>query len=180
MNANLPLRPDLKGEAPYGAPEIDVPVRLNVNENPYPPSAAVIESIATAVAQAAPPVVVVGLVAAPGAAADLAAGLCDDLAAELLEAGEHVFDRAWRLPLWDEYQPMLDSSFADVYNIGGRWAGAITAGCFLSRFTEGQRWAHLDIAGTAWSAKDGPVHAKGATAWGVRLLDRLVADHYEG
>jgi Leucyl aminopeptidase len=61
----------------------------------------------------------------------------DDLANELLAAGEHVFDRAWRLPLWDEYQPMLDSSFADVYNIGGRWAGAITAGCFLSRFCRG-------------------------------------------
>ena len=73
----------------------------------------------------------------------------DDLANELTAAGEHVFDRAWRLPLWDEYQGMLDSSFADVYNIGGRWAGAITAGCFLSRFTEGQRWAHLDIAGVA-------------------------------
>ena len=73
----------------------------------------------------------------------------DDLATELTQAGEHVFDRAWRLPLWDEYQPMLDSSYADVYNIGGRWAGAITAGCFLSRFTEGQRWAHLDIAGSA-------------------------------
>ncbi|KAG0743772.1 hypothetical protein G6F24_016202 [Rhizopus arrhizus] len=73
----------------------------------------------------------------------------DDLANELLAAGEHVFDRAWRLPLWDEYQPMLDSTFADVYNIGGRWAGAITAGCFLSRFAEGQRWAHLDIAGVA-------------------------------
>ncbi|MQP77639.1 leucyl aminopeptidase [Stenotrophomonas sp. MYb238] len=73
----------------------------------------------------------------------------DDLANELLAAGEQVFDRAWRLPLWDEYQPMLDSSFADVYNIGGRWAGAITAGCFLSRFAEGQRWAHLDIAGVA-------------------------------
>ncbi|WP_045758407.1 leucyl aminopeptidase [Xanthomonas albilineans] len=73
----------------------------------------------------------------------------DDLAEELLAAGEHVFDRAWRLPLWDEYQSLLDSSFADVYNIGGRWAGAITAGCFLSRFTEGQRWAHLDIAGVA-------------------------------
>ncbi len=71
----------------------------------------------------------------------------DDLAAELIDAGEHVFDRAWRLPLWDEYQTQLDSTFADVYNIGGRWAGAITAGCFLSRFTEGQRWAHLDIAG---------------------------------
>jgi len=73
----------------------------------------------------------------------------DDLAAELLSAGEHVFDRGWRLPLWDEYQTQLESTFADVYNIGGRWAGAITAGCFLARFTEGQRWAHLDIAGVA-------------------------------
>jgi len=73
----------------------------------------------------------------------------DDLADELLSAGEHVFDRGWRLPLWDEYQTQLESTFADVYNIGGRWAGAITAGCFLARFTEGQRWAHLDIAGVA-------------------------------
>ncbi|MEO8364767.1 MAG: leucyl aminopeptidase [Pseudoxanthomonas sp.] len=73
----------------------------------------------------------------------------DDLANELIAAGEHVFDRAWRLPLWDEYQTQLESSFADVYNIGGRWAGAVTAGCFLSRFTENQRWAHLDIAGVA-------------------------------
>jgi leucyl aminopeptidase len=73
----------------------------------------------------------------------------DDLADELLQAGEHVFDRGWRLPLWDEYQTQLESTFADVYNIGGRWGGAITAGCFLSRFTEGQRWAHLDIAGVA-------------------------------
>ncbi|MEH6421059.1 leucyl aminopeptidase [Pseudomonas sp. CGJS7] len=73
----------------------------------------------------------------------------DDLTAELLGAGEMVFDRAWRLPLWDEYQTQLESTFADVYNIGGRWAGAITAGCFLSRFTEGQRWAHLDIAGVS-------------------------------
>jgi leucyl aminopeptidase len=73
----------------------------------------------------------------------------DDLSSELIAAGEDTFDRAWRLPLWDEYQSMLDSQFADIYNIGGRWAGAITAGCFLSRFTEGQRWAHLDIAGVA-------------------------------
>ena len=74
----------------------------------------------------------------------------DDLAAELAAAGETVFDRAWRLPLWDEYQTQIDSAFADIYNIGGKSAGAITAGCFLSRFTEGQRWAHLDIAGTSW------------------------------
>jgi leucyl aminopeptidase len=73
----------------------------------------------------------------------------DDLATELLAAGESVFDRAWRLPLWDEYQTQLESAFADVYNIGGKNAGAITAGCFLARFTEGQRWAHLDIAGVA-------------------------------
>jgi leucyl aminopeptidase len=81
-----------------------------------------------------------------------AAGLMtkhDDLSAELLDAGENVFDRAWRLPLWDEYQSQLDSVFADIYNIGGKGAGAITAGCFLSRFTEGQRWAHLDIAGVS-------------------------------
>ena len=81
-----------------------------------------------------------------------AAGLMtkhDDLSTELLEAGEDVFDRAWRLPLWDEYQSQLDSTFADIYNIGGKGAGAITAGCFLSRFTEGQRWAHLDIAGVS-------------------------------
>ena len=74
----------------------------------------------------------------------------DDLAAELLAAGEASLDRAWRLPLWDDYQVQLDSGFADVANIGGKNAGAITAGCFLSRFTDGQRWAHLDIAGTAW------------------------------
>jgi leucyl aminopeptidase len=81
-----------------------------------------------------------------------AAGLLskhDDLAAELLAAGEHVHDRAWRLPLWDDYQSQLESAFADVYNIGGKAAGTITAGCFLSRFTEGQRWAHLDIAGVS-------------------------------
>ncbi len=74
----------------------------------------------------------------------------DDLAAELIAAGEETLDRAWRLPLWDDYQVQLDSGFADIANIGGKSAGAITAGCFLSRFTEGQRWAHLDIAGTAW------------------------------
>jgi len=59
-------------------------------------------------------------------------------------------DRAWRLPLWDDYQQQLESGFADVANIGGKYAGAITAACFLSRFVNGCRWAHLDIAGTAW------------------------------
>jgi leucyl aminopeptidase len=74
----------------------------------------------------------------------------DDLAAELVAAGEATHDRAWRLPLWDDYASQLESGFADVANIGGKYAGAITAGCFLARFTEGLRWAHLDIAGTAW------------------------------
>jgi leucyl aminopeptidase len=74
----------------------------------------------------------------------------DDFAQELDQAGTQILDRAWRLPLWDEYQQQLESGFADFANIGGKTAGAITAACFLARFTEGQRWAHLDIAGTAW------------------------------
>jgi leucyl aminopeptidase len=74
----------------------------------------------------------------------------EELAAQLLAAGETSLDRAWRLPLWDDYQGQLDSGFADIANIGGKYAGAITAGCFLSRFTNGYRWAHLDVAGTAW------------------------------
>jgi leucyl aminopeptidase len=74
----------------------------------------------------------------------------DALANELLAAGDATHDRAWRMPLWEDYASQLESGFADVANIGGKYAGAITAGCFLARFTEGQRWAHLDIAGTAW------------------------------
>jgi leucyl aminopeptidase len=100
----------------------------------------------------------------------------DDLADELLAAGEHVFDRAWRLPLWDEYQPMLDSTYADVYNIGGRWGGAITAGCFLSRFTEGQRWAHLDIAGSASDeGKRGMATGRPVGLLSQWLIDRCAA-----
>jgi leucyl aminopeptidase len=74
----------------------------------------------------------------------------DELADQLLKSGNDTLDRAWRLPLWDDYQQQLESGFADVANIGGKYAGAITAGCFLSRFVNGCRWAHLDIAGTAW------------------------------
>ncbi len=98
-----------------------------------------------------------------------AAGLLsndDQLANDLLQAGEQSSDRAWRLPLWDEYQPQLDSNFADMGNIGGPEAGTITAACFLSRFVEEQRWAHLDIAGAAWlQGKE-----KGATGRPVSLL----------
>ena len=74
----------------------------------------------------------------------------DDLADELLEAGNTAIDRGWRLPLWDEYQPQIKSAYADMKNVGGMAAGSITAGCFLSRFTEGQRWAHIDCAGSTW------------------------------
>jgi leucyl aminopeptidase len=97
----------------------------------------------------------------------------DDLAAELLAAGEETLDRAWRLPLWDDYQTQLDSGFADVANIGGKGAGAITAGCFLSRFTDGQRWAHLDIAGTAWDeGRKGLATGRPVALLAQWLLDR--------
>ena len=90
----------------------------------------------------------------------------DGLARDLLDAGEEAHDRAWHMPLWDEYQELLKSPFADMGNIGGRWGGAITAACFLSRFTKKHDWAHLDIAGTAWkSGAD-----KGATGRPVPLL----------
>ncbi|MDA3914827.1 leucyl aminopeptidase [Oleiagrimonas sp.] len=97
----------------------------------------------------------------------------DDLADELLAAGEATLDRAWRLPLWNDYQKQLESAFADFANIGGKTAGAITAGCFLSRFTEGQRWAHLDIAGTAWeSGRKGLASGRPVSLLAQWLMDR--------
>jgi leucyl aminopeptidase len=88
------------------------------------------------------------------------------LAGELLAAGDQAYDRVWQLPLYEDYQSQLDSNFADMQNIGGRAGGTITAACFLSRFTKDYRWAHLDIAGTAWkSGKE-----KGATGRPVPLL----------
>jgi leucyl aminopeptidase len=94
------------------------------------------------------------------------------LAHDLLNAGKTIGDQAWELPLWDEYQEQLDSNFADMANIGGREAGAITAGCFLSRFTKKFRWAHLDIAGTAWVSGK----SKGATGRPVGLLVQFLLD----
>ena len=88
----------------------------------------------------------------------------------LLNASEQAGDRAWRLPLFDEYQEQLESPFADMANIGGRAAGTITAASFLARFTKQYRWAHLDIAGTAWrSGKD-----KGSTGRPVPLLSHFL------
>lgn len=89
----------------------------------------------------------------------------DELAEAILESGKVTNDRFWRLPLEKEYQELIDSPFADMQNIGGRLAGATTAACFLSRFTDGQRWAHLDIAGSAWQSSP-----KGATGRPVATL----------
>jgi len=88
------------------------------------------------------------------------------LADELLEISQHTLDFVWQLPLWEEYQSLLDSNFADIANIGGPRAGTITAACFLSRFTKKYHWAHLDIAGTAWLSGG----QKGATGRPVPLL----------
>ncbi|MFA5825087.1 MAG: leucyl aminopeptidase [Gallionellaceae bacterium] len=94
----------------------------------------------------------------------------DKLAKELIAAGEQTHDRVWQLPLWEDYQPLLDSNFADMQNIGGRAGGTITAACFLARFTKDYRWAHLDIAGTAnKSGKE-----KGATGRPVPLLTQYL------
>ena len=95
------------------------------------------------------------------------------LARELLNAGEESGDRAWQLPIWDEYQQQLNSPFADMANIGGRDAGTITAACFLSRFAEKYHWAHLDIAGTAWLSGAN----KGATGRPVSLLMQYIINH---
>ncbi len=97
----------------------------------------------------------------------------DALVKQILKAGEYADDRAWQLPLFDEYQEQLDSPFADIANIGGPKAGTITAGCFLSRFAKKFHWAHLDIAGTAWvsGGKD-----KGATGRPVPLLTQFLLD----
>ena len=96
----------------------------------------------------------------------------DALAQELLSAADTAYDRAWRMPLWDDYQEQLKSNFADFSNIGGRPAGSVTAACFLWRFTRKYKWAHLDIAGTAWrSGKD-----KGATGRPVPLLTQFLVN----
>ncbi|WP_339510807.1 leucyl aminopeptidase [Pseudomonas sp. RL_15y_Pfl2_60] len=97
----------------------------------------------------------------------------DELVQQILSAGQQADDRAWQLPLFDEYQEQLDSPFADIANIGGPKAGTITAACFLSRFTKKYHWAHLDVAGTAWisGGKD-----KGASGRPVPLLTQYLLD----
>lgn len=96
----------------------------------------------------------------------------DELALELQTAGESSSDRVWRMPLWDDYQEQLKSNFADIANIGGPDAGSVTAACFLSRFAKDFRWAHIDIAGTAWRTGA----EKGATGRPVPLLVQYLLD----
>jgi leucyl aminopeptidase len=105
----------------------------------------------------------------------------EDLAAKLTAAGLASGDKLWRFPMGSTYDKMLDSPIADMKNIGSRYAGSITAAQFLQRFIDkGTPWAHLDIAGMVWADKPGQTWDKGATGYGVRLLDRYVRDNLEG
>jgi leucyl aminopeptidase len=104
----------------------------------------------------------------------------DGLADELLAAGKASGDLLWRFPLSDTYNKLIDSPIADMKNVGPRGAGSITAAQFIGRFVDaGVKWAHLDIAGMVWADKPGATYDKGATGYGVRLLDRFVADNFE-
>ena len=104
----------------------------------------------------------------------------DTLSQRIEAAGKAVGEACWRMPLGEAYDKQIKSDIADMKNVGGRPGGSITAAQFIQRFVQGRPWAHLDIAGTAWTSKDRPTVPKGATAFGVRLLDHLVAEHYEG
>jgi leucyl aminopeptidase len=103
----------------------------------------------------------------------------DELAGRLTQAGVATGEKVWRMPLGAAYDKMIDSKFADVKNTGGRNGGSITAAQFLQRFVNGAPWAHLDIAGTGMGSPASEINQSWGSGWGVRLLDRLVADHYE-
>ncbi len=104
----------------------------------------------------------------------------DGLAAKLLAAGDASGDKLWRMPIGEAYDKLIDSPIADIKNVGPREGGSITAAQFIQRFVKpGVKWAHLDIAGMVWAASAGPLWEKGATGYGVRLLDRFIADNYE-
>jgi leucyl aminopeptidase len=103
----------------------------------------------------------------------------DELANKLVAASKQVGEQIWRMPLDDGYDKLIKSDIADMKNVGGREGGSVSAAMFLKRFVKDAKWAHLDIAGVTWTKKDGALTPKGATAFGVRLLDRLVAEAYE-
>jgi len=104
----------------------------------------------------------------------------DELSARLSSAGDATDEKVWRLPLGKAYDKLIDSKFADMKNTGGRHAGSITAAQFLQRFVNDVPWAHLDIAGTGMAAVQTDINKSWGSGYGVRLLDRLVAEHYEG
>ena len=103
----------------------------------------------------------------------------DQLAERLAGVGQATGERVWRMPLGPEYDKLIDSQFADMKNTGGRHGGSITAAQFLQRFVDGTPWAHLDIAGTAMGAPKTEINQSWGSGYGVRLLERLVAEHYE-
>jgi len=103
----------------------------------------------------------------------------DELAERLAKAGAETGERVWRMPLGGEYDKIIDSKVADMKNSGGRWAGSITAAQFLQRFVDKTPWAHLDIAGTALGSPQTEINKSWSAGWGVRLLNRLIADYYE-
>jgi leucyl aminopeptidase len=105
----------------------------------------------------------------------------EELAGELIKTGEDSGDKLWRMPLAEPFDRLIDSPIADMKNVGPREGGSITAAQFIQRFVEnGVRWAHIDMAGMAWSDKASATYDKGATGFGVRLLDEYVADVLEG
>jgi leucyl aminopeptidase len=104
----------------------------------------------------------------------------DELAQRLYDQGLQTGEKVWRMPLAPEYDKLIDFEVADMKNIGGRNAGAITAAQFLQRFVNNVPWAHLDVAGTAMDSTRTPINQSWGSGWGVRLLNRLVAEHYEG
>jgi leucyl aminopeptidase len=103
----------------------------------------------------------------------------DELADRLIASGKYIGEKLWRMPLAEAYDKLIESDAADMKNIGGREAGSVVAAQFLQRFVNNVPWAHLDIAGTTWSKKDAPTVPKGATAFGLRLLDGFIAEYYE-
>jgi multiple sugar transport system substrate-binding protein len=104
----------------------------------------------------------------------------DGLADALFSAGQQSGDRVWRMPMGEAYDKIMDSQVADMRNSASRDAGSITAACFLGRFVEeGVKWAHLDVAGMVWADKAGSLYDKGATGFGVALLDRYIAANHE-
>ena len=102
------------------------------------------------------------------------------LSERVTAAGQATQERVWRMPLGAEYDKLIDSKNADMKNIGGRFGGSITAAQFLQRFVKDTPWAHIDIAGTAMGSPANEINQSWASGFGVRLLDRMVHDHYEG